>query len=153
MMYMYIIILGVPYSSRFHTFTKSYRCISLCYFSQEIEGQLDLEQQRVVQLQLEITKLRQEMDRKMNEKDEEAESLRKNHQRQMASLQQSIEEETRLKNEQVKQKKMMEGQVDELNTSLEDQAKVSLFVIINTLCNTYFFGQYCSFPTSIIIFY
>ena len=78
----------------------------------------------MLRAQLELTQLKQEIERKMNEKDEEAESLRKNHQRQLDALQQSVEEETRLKNEQVKQKKLIEGQVDELQGSLEDQEKV-----------------------------
>lgn len=78
----------------------------------------------MLRVQLELTQLKQEIERKMNEKDEEAESLRKNHQRQLDALQQSVEEETRLKNEQVKQKKLIEGQVDELQGSLEDQEKV-----------------------------
>ena len=83
----------------------------------------------MLRIQLELTQLKQEMERKMNEKDEEMESLRKNHQRQLDALQQSVEEETRLKNEQLKQRKLIEGQVDDMQGALEDQEKVS----INTL--------------------
>ena len=93
--------------------------------SQEAEGQLEHEEQRVLRAQLELTQLKQELERRMNEKDEEMESQRKNHQRQLDALKQSLEEETRLKNEQVKQKKLVEGQVDELQGALDDQERVS----------------------------
>ena len=101
--------------------------LSCCSFSfQEAEGQLEHEEQRVLRAQLELTQLKQELERRMNEKDEEMESQRKNHQRQLDALKQSLEEETRLKNEQVKQKKLVEGQVDELQGALDDQERVSL---------------------------
>ena len=93
---------------------------------QEAEAQLEHEESRVLRIQLELTQLKQEIERKMNEKDEEMESLRKNHQRQLDALQQSVEEETRLKNEQLKQKKLIEGQVDDLQGALEDQEKVGI---------------------------
>jgi hypothetical protein len=86
---------------------------------------LEHEEQRVLRAQLELTQLKQELERRMNEKDEEMESQRKNHQRQLDALKQSLEEETRLKNEQVKQKKLVEGQVDELQGALDDQERVS----------------------------
>ena len=79
----------------------------------------------MLRAQLELTQLKQELERRMNEKDEEMESQRKNHQRQLDALKQSLEEETRLKNEQVKQKKLVEGQVDELQGALDDQERVS----------------------------
>ena len=97
---------------------------ALLLFFQEAEGQLEHEEQRVLRAQLELTQLKQEMERKMNEKDEETESLRKNHQRQLDALQQSVEEEARLKNEQVKQKKLIEGEKDELQGALDDQERV-----------------------------
>lgn len=101
--------------------------LSCCSSSfQEAEGQLEHEEQRVLRAQLELTQLKQELERRMNEKDEEVESQRKNHQRQLDALKQSLEEETRLKNEQVKQKKLVEGQVDELQGALDDQERVIL---------------------------
>ena len=70
----------------------------------------------------------------MNEKDEEMESLRKNHQRQLDALQQSVEEETKLKNDQMKQKKLIEGQVDDLQGALDDQEKVRTILLSYMLC-------------------
>lgn len=47
------------------------------YFSlQEAEGQLEAEEGRVLRIQLEKTQLKQEIERKMNEKEEEIEALR-----------------------------------------------------------------------------
>ena len=49
---------------------------------------------------------------------------RKNHQRQLEALQQSLEEETRGKMEQSRQKKAMEEQLNELQGSIDDAQKV-----------------------------
>ena len=98
---------------------------SLVYLFQEAEAQLEHEEARVLKVQLELTQHKQETERRFNDKDEEVESLRKNHQRQLGALQQSVEEETRLKNEQLKQKKLTEGERDELQNAIEEKEKVS----------------------------
>ena len=49
---------------------------------------------------------------------------RKNHSRQLDALQQSLEEETKAKSEAQRQRKLAEGQVDELQNSLEAAQKV-----------------------------
>ena len=49
---------------------------------------------------------------------------RKNHQRQLEALQQSLEGETKAKNEQTRQRKLIEGQVDELHGTIEGNQKV-----------------------------
>ena len=107
-----------------------------CESLQEAEAQLEHEESRVLRIQLELTQLKQEMERKMNEKDDEMESLRKNHQRQLDALQQSVEEETRLKNEQLKQRKLIEGQVDDLQGALDDQEKVSVTAFLSFVYTT-----------------
>lgn len=49
---------------------------------------------------------------------------RKNHQRQLEALQHSVEEETRGKAEQARQKKAMEEQLNELQSSIDEAQKV-----------------------------
>ena len=57
---------------------------------------------------------------------------RKNHQRQLEALQQTVEEETRGKAEQTRQKKAMEEQLNELQSSIDDAQKVDTMLL--TLC-------------------
>lgn len=92
---------------------------------QEAEAQLENEEARVLRAQLELTQLKQEIERRLNEKDEETESMRKNHQRQLEALQHSLDAEVKAKNDQVKQRKMVEGQVDDMQSSIDDLGKVS----------------------------
>ena len=51
--------------------------------------------------------------------------FRKNHGRQLDALQESVEEETKAKNEATRQKKLAEGQLDDLQTQLDAATKVS----------------------------
>lgn len=51
-------------------------------------------------------------------------TCRKNHQRQLEALQHSVEEETRGKAEQARQKKAMEEQLNELQSSIDEAQKV-----------------------------
>ena len=94
------------------------------FVTQDAEAQLESEEARVLRIQLELTQLKQEMERKFNERDDETESMRKNHQRQLEALQQAVEEETRVKNEQMKQRKLAEGQIEELHGTIDDTQKV-----------------------------
>lgn len=49
---------------------------------------------------------------------------RKNHQRQLEASQQNIEAENKAKNEQMRQRKLMEEQVNDLQSTLEQHQKV-----------------------------
>ena len=49
---------------------------------------------------------------------------RKNHQRQLEALQQSLEEETKAKNEQSRQKKVADAQLNDLQGELDATVKV-----------------------------
>merc|ERR1712158_251093 len=62
---------------------------------EEAEGSLESEENKVLRAQLELGQVRQEIDRKIQEKVEEFENTRKNHQRAMDSLQASLEAEAR----------------------------------------------------------
>merc|ERR1711971_690918 len=58
---------------------------------EEAEGALEQEENKVLRASLELGQVRQEIDRRIAEKEEEFENSRKNHQRAMDSLQASLE--------------------------------------------------------------
>lgn len=86
---------------------------------EETEGALEMEEAKVLKIQLEFSQLKQTADRKLHEKDEELESSRKNHARQIESLQNTIEVEMRSKSELMKTRKQFESEVFELETQLD----------------------------------
>merc|ERR1719270_514424 len=76
---------------------------------EEAEGSLEAEENKVLRAQFELGQVRQEIDRKIHEKEEEFDNTRKNHQRAMDSLQASLEAESRAKAEALRIKKKLEG--------------------------------------------
>merc|ERR1712200_298239 len=65
----------------------------------EIKDLLDQEENKVLRAQLELGQVRQEIDRRIQEKEEEFDNTRKNHARAMESLAASLEGEQRAKGE------------------------------------------------------
>merc|ERR1711910_199459 len=63
----------------------------------EAEGALEQEENKVLRASLELGQVRQEIDRRIAEKEEEFENSRKNHARAMDSMQASLESEQRAK--------------------------------------------------------
>merc|ERR1712203_247965 len=68
---------------------------------------------------------RQEIDRKIQEKVEEFDNTRKNHQRAMDSLQASLEAEARSKTEALRIKKKLESDINELEIALDHANKAN----------------------------
>merc|ERR1712203_1301389 len=68
---------------------------------------------------------RQEIDRKIQEKEEEFDNTRKNHQRAMDSLQASLEAESRAKSEALRIKKKLESDINELEIALDHANKAN----------------------------
>merc|ERR1719508_519804 len=62
---------------------------------EEAEGALEQEENKVLRAQLELGQVRQEIDRRIAEKEEEFNNTRKNHQRAMESMQATLEAEQR----------------------------------------------------------
>merc|ERR1711972_432992 len=75
--------------------------------------------------QLELGQVRQEIDRKIHEKEEEFDNTRKNHQRAMDSLQASLEAESRAKAEALRIKKKLESDINELEIALDHANKAN----------------------------
>jgi len=92
---------------------------------EEAEGALEQEENKVLRAQLELGQVRQEIDRRLAEKEEEFENTRKNHARAMDSMQASLESEQRAKAEALRIKKKLEGDINELEIALDHANKVN----------------------------
>merc|ERR1711881_756499 len=85
----------------------------------EAEGALEQEENKVLRAQLELTQVRQVIERRMAEKDEEFESTRKNFGKAIEGMQGAIEAESKAKAEALRMKKKLESDVLDLDTHLE----------------------------------
>merc|ERR1712158_204687 len=92
---------------------------------EEAEAALEQEENKVLRSQLELGQVRQEIDRKIHEKEEEFENTRKNHQRAMDSMQASLEAESRAKAEALRIKKKLESDINELEIALDHANKAN----------------------------
>merc|ERR1711902_182963 len=92
---------------------------------EELEAALEQEENKVLRAQLELGQVRQEIDRKIHEKEEEFDNTRKNHQRAMDSMQASLEAESRAKAEALRIKKKLESDINELEIALDHANKAN----------------------------
>merc|ERR1712121_342767 len=92
---------------------------------EEAEGALEQEENKVLRAQLELSQVKQEIDRKIAEKEEEFENTRKNHLRAMDSLAASLEVEQKSKAEALRIKKKLEGDINELEIALDHSNKAN----------------------------
>merc|ERR1712050_247547 len=86
---------------------------------EEAEAALEQEENKVLRAQLELGQVRQEIDRRIQEKEEEFDNTRKNHARAMESLAASLEGEQRAKGEALRIKKKLESDINELEIALD----------------------------------
>merc|ERR1740131_598961 len=92
---------------------------------EEAEGALEQEENKVLRASLELSQVRQEIDRRVAEKQEEFNNTRNNHQRAMESLGASLETEQRSKAEALRIKKKLEGDINELEIGLDHANKAN----------------------------
>ncbi|KAF3703274.1 Myosin-6 Myosin heavy chain 6 Myosin heavy chain, cardiac muscle alpha isoform [Channa argus] len=85
---------------------------------EEAEGSLEHEESKIVRAQLEFNQVKADLERKLAEKDEEMDQAKKNYQRMLDSLQSSLESETRSRNEALRVKKKMDGDLNEMEIQL-----------------------------------
>ncbi|XP_075968733.1 myosin-7-like [Anarhichas minor] len=85
---------------------------------EEAEGTLEHEESKILRAQLEFNQVKAEIERKLAEKDEEMEQAKRNYQRVVDTLQSSLEAETRSRNEALRVKKKMEGDLNEMEIQL-----------------------------------
>merc|ERR1712002_1317686 len=93
---------------------------------EDAEGALEQEENKVLRASLELGQVRQEIDRRIAEKEEEFENSRKNHARAMDSMQASLESEQRAKAEALRMKKKLEGDINELEIALDHANKANV---------------------------
>ncbi|XP_040163726.1 myosin heavy chain, muscle isoform X31 [Anopheles arabiensis] len=92
---------------------------------EEAEAALEQEENKVLRAQLELSQVRQEIDRRIQEKEEEFENTRKNHQRALDSMQASLEAEAKGKAEALRMKKKLEADINELEIALDHANKAN----------------------------
>ncbi|XP_041854288.1 myosin heavy chain, skeletal muscle, adult-like isoform X1 [Melanotaenia boesemani] len=85
---------------------------------EEVESSLEHEEAKILHLQLELSQIKSEVDRKVSDKDEEIDLLKRNHQRTVDSLQSTLDAETRSRNDTMRMKKKMEGDLNEMEIQL-----------------------------------
>jgi len=90
---------------------------------EEAEAALEQEENKVLRAQLEMSQVRQEIDRRIQEKEEEFDHSRKNHQRALDSMQASLEGESRAKEEALRIKKKYEADINEMEIALDHANK------------------------------
>eukprot|EP00064_Thunnus_orientalis_P013085 superscaffoldBa00002087_g13122 len=86
---------------------------------EEAEASLEVEEGKLVRVQLELAQVKADIDRRIHEKEEEFEVTRKNHARAVESLQASLEAEAKGRAEALRMKKKMEGDLNEMEIQLE----------------------------------
>merc|ERR1719384_2468728 len=86
---------------------------------EEAESALEQEENKVLRAQLELSQVKQEIERRIKEKEVEFEGLRKTHQRAVESMQASLENESKAKNESFRHKKKLEADLNELDIALQ----------------------------------
>merc|ERR1712036_195379 len=92
---------------------------------EEAEATLEMEENKVLRAQLELAQVKQEIDRRVAEKEEEFNNTRKNHARAMDSIQASLESEQGAKAEALRIKKKLEGEINELEVALDHANKAN----------------------------
>uniref|UniRef100_A0A8C2Z885 Myosin heavy chain, fast skeletal muscle-like n=1 Tax=Cyclopterus lumpus TaxID=8103 RepID=A0A8C2Z885_CYCLU len=85
---------------------------------EEAEATLEHEESKMMRIQLELTQVKSEIDRKLAEKDEEIDQIKRNSQRVMESMQSTLDAEVRSRNDALRIKKKMEGDLNEMEVQL-----------------------------------
>ncbi|XP_063157641.1 myosin-6 isoform X2 [Candoia aspera] len=92
---------------------------------EEAEASLEHEEGKILRAQLEFNQIKAEIERKLAEKDEEMEQAKRNHLRMVDSLQASLDAETRSRNEALRIKKKMEGDLNDMEIQLSQANRVA----------------------------
>ncbi|XP_058904145.1 myosin-2 [Kogia breviceps] len=85
---------------------------------EEAEASLEHEEGKILRIQLELNQVKSEVDRKIAEKDEEIDQLKRNHIRVVESMQTMLDAEIRSRNDAIRLKKKMEGDLNEMEIQL-----------------------------------
>ena len=83
------------------------------------------ESARTLRAQLETSQVRQEADRRVKEKEDEAESFRRHQQRVLDSMQATVEAETKAKVELMRNKKKLENDIHQMELTVDHISRVN----------------------------
>ncbi|XP_039358068.1 myosin heavy chain, skeletal muscle, adult-like [Mauremys reevesii] len=92
---------------------------------EEAEASLEHEEGKILRIQLELNQVKSEIDRKIAEKDEEIDQLKRNHIRVVESMQSTLDAEIRSRNEAIRLKKKMEGDLNEMEIQLSHASRLA----------------------------
>ncbi|MEE6506700.1 hypothetical protein FKM82_007803 [Ascaphus truei] len=82
------------------------------------EANLEHEGVKILRIQLELNQVKSEVDRKVAEKEEEIDQLKRNSQRVLDTMTSTLESEIRSRNDALRAKKKMEGDINEMEVQL-----------------------------------
>ncbi|XP_012736254.2 myosin-1B [Fundulus heteroclitus] len=85
---------------------------------EEAEASLEHEESKILRAQLELNQVKSEVDKKLAEKDEEIDQLKRNSQRTIDTMQSNLDAEIRSRNDALRVKKKMEGDLNEMEIQL-----------------------------------
>ncbi|XP_065271772.1 myosin heavy chain, skeletal muscle, adult isoform X6 [Emys orbicularis] len=92
---------------------------------EEAEASLEHEEGKILRIQLELNQVKSEIDRKIAEKDEEIDQMKRNHIRVVESMQSTLDAEIRSRNEAMRLKKKMEGDLNEMEIQLSHASRLA----------------------------
>ncbi|XP_045680128.1 myosin-4 [Phyllostomus hastatus] len=98
---------------------------------EEAEASLEHEEGKILRIQLELNQVKSEVDRKIAEKDEEIDQLKRNHIRVVESMQSTLDAEIRSRNDAIRIKKKMEGDLNEMEIQLNHANRMAAEALRN----------------------
>ncbi|XP_061906341.1 myosin heavy chain, fast skeletal muscle-like [Entelurus aequoreus] len=85
---------------------------------EEAEASLEQEESKILCIQMELNQVKAEVDRKIVEKDQELDQMRKNNHRVVEMMQANLDAEVRSRNDALRVKKKMDGDLNEMEIQL-----------------------------------
>jgi len=104
---------------------SNYSVLSIQQALDEAEAALEAEETKVMRAQVEVSQIRQEIEKRIREKEEDFDNTRKNHQRSLESMQATLESEAKGRAEALRLKKKLESDINELEISLDHANKAN----------------------------
>uniref|UniRef100_G3TLL5 Myosin-2 n=1 Tax=Loxodonta africana TaxID=9785 RepID=G3TLL5_LOXAF len=98
---------------------------------EEAEASLEHEEGKILRIQLELNQVKSEIDRKIAEKDEEIDQLKRNHIRVVETMQSALDAEIRSRNDAIRIKKKMEGDLNEMEIQLNHANRMAAEALKN----------------------
>merc|ERR1712051_518994 len=85
----------------------------------DAESALEQEENKLLRLSLEVNQVRADIEKRIQEKEEEFEGTRRNHSKQLEQMQYNIEAESKAKAEAMRLRKKLELDIGELDSALD----------------------------------